>query len=315
MKTISVIVPVYNVEKYLEECLDSIIHQTYQKLQIVLVDDGSTDSSGIICDEYAKKDSRITVLHQTNQGAGAAKNAGLELIKGDYFTFLDSDDYIELNMYEVLIEKMNNYDVDIVQCLFTNEGVNQSLFNNYVFQRKGIRKLSPKKYLYEILYDWKYALLWNKLYKSNLLGTIRFPRGRKIDDEFFTYKLIGRASSILCIDSSLYHYRMRKTGVMNESSKRRLVSERVESFEERYHYISETYTSLASDYYKHLSEYIDYELKQTEDLALIEFLKIKQKDYPLKTLTLEQRIRLKLQHIGNKASNNRDNINRMEFFD
>lgn len=100
LELISVIVPVYNVEKYIRECLDSIVNQTYKNLQIILVDDGSTDNSGKICDEFAKKDSRITVVHQENQGAGVAKNTGLELIEGEYFSIIDSDDYIDLSMYE-----------------------------------------------------------------------------------------------------------------------------------------------------------------------------------------------------------------------
>ena len=118
LELISVIVPVYNVEKYIRECLDSIVNQTYKNLQIILVDDGSTDNSGKICDEFAKKDSRITVVHQENQGAGAAKNTGLELIEGEYFSIIDSDDYIDLSMYEKMVSLMKQYDSDIVQCLF-----------------------------------------------------------------------------------------------------------------------------------------------------------------------------------------------------
>ena len=113
---ISVVIPVYNVEKYLGECIESVINQTYSNLQIILIDDGSTDSSGIICDQYADKDKRITVVHQENAGAGAAKNRGLDLVKGKYFSIIDSDDYIELNMYEKMLDYINKFKVDIVQC-------------------------------------------------------------------------------------------------------------------------------------------------------------------------------------------------------
>lgn len=315
MKTISVVVPVYNVEKYLKECLDSIIHQTYKDLQIILIDDGSTDSSGSICDEYAIIDNRITVVHQVNQGAGAAKNTGLELINGDYFVLLDSDDYIELDMLEIMMNQMIYHRVDIVQCLFLHEAISGSLQANYVFQRKKMRKISPSEFLYEMLFDWKYALFWNKLFKRDMLKCIRFPQDRKIDDEFFTYKLIGNSASILCIDNCFYHYRMRKTGVMNGNTKYRLITDRVESFEERYEFIAKRFPSLKKDFYKHLSEYIDYELIHTEDIALIEYLNKKHDEYPLKKPPIMQRIKMRIKlATSNKTPKNR-NLDIMEYYD
>ena len=131
LELISVIIPVYNVEKYIRECLDSIVNQTYKNLQIILVDDGSTDNSGKICDEFAKKDSRITVVHQENQGAGAAKNTGLELIEGEYFSIIDSDDYIDLSMYEKMVSLMKQYDSVFVQCLFKQVYVNKIIMRQY----------------------------------------------------------------------------------------------------------------------------------------------------------------------------------------
>ena len=105
---ISIIVPIYNVEKYIHKCIESIINQTYKNLEIILVDDGSPDNCGNICEEYAKNDSRIKVIHKENNGLSSARNAGLEICKGDYIGFVDSDDYIELNMYEVLINALKN---------------------------------------------------------------------------------------------------------------------------------------------------------------------------------------------------------------
>ena len=140
---ISVIVPVYNVEKYIRECLDSIVNQTYKNLQIILVDDGSSDNSGKICDEFAKKDSRITVVHQENQGAGAAKNTGLELIEGEYFSIIDSDDYIDLSMYEKMVSLMKQYDSDIVQCLFKQVYVNKIIMRQY--SQKIVHSVNPAK--------------------------------------------------------------------------------------------------------------------------------------------------------------------------
>ena len=248
MKIISVIIPVYNVEKYLSECLDSVINQTYKNLQIIIVDDGSTDFSGKICDVYAEKDNRITVVHQKNAGAGAAKNTGLELIDGDYFSIIDSDDYIELDMYEKMVNSLEKYNADIVQCLFRNVFVNDSFDRKYKIKGNYPKVLTSKSFLKEYLYDWKYAIFWNKLFKSSLLKEIRFPVGRKIDDEFFTYKLVCSAKKVVNIDDILYNYRMRKTSVMNENDSDRLIYDRIDCFIERYNYISNVYPSLKKNY-------------------------------------------------------------------
>lgn len=248
MKTISVVIPVYNVEKYLPECLDSVINQIYKNLQIILVDDGSTDSSGKICDEYAEKDNRITVVHQKNAGAGAAKNTGLELIDGDYFSIIDSDDYIELDMYEKMVNSLEKYNSDIAQCLFRNVFVNDSFDRKYKIKGNYPKILTSKNFLKEYLYDWKYAIFWNKLFKKSLLQNIKFPVGRKIDDEFFTYKLVCNAKKVANIDNILYNYRMRKTSVMNENNSDRLIYDRIDCFIERYNYVSNVFPSLKKKY-------------------------------------------------------------------
>lgn len=248
MKKISVVIPVYNVEKYISECLDSVVNQTYKNLQIILVDDGSTDFSGKICDVYAEKDNRITVVHQKNAGAGAAKNTGLELIDGDYFSIIDSDDYIELDMYEKMVNSLEKYNADIVQCLFRNVYVNDSFDRKYKIKGSYPKVLTSKSFLKEYLYDWKYAIFWNKLFKSSLLKEIRFPVGRKIDDEFFTYKLVCNAKKVVNIDNILYNYRMRKTSVMNENNSDRLIYDRIDCFIERYNYVSDIYPSLKKKY-------------------------------------------------------------------
>lgn len=248
MKKISVVIPVYNVEKYLSECLDSVINQTYKNLQIILVDDGSTDFSGKICDVYAEKDNRITVVHQKNAGAGAAKNTGLELIDGEYFSIIDSDDYIELDMYEKMVNSLEKYNADIVQCLFRNVYVDDSFDRKYKIKGNYPKVLTSKIFLKEYLYDWKYAIFANKVFKSSLLKDIRFPVGRKIDDEFFTYKLVCNAKKVVNIDNILYNYRMRKTSVMNENNSDRLIYDRIDCFIERYNYVSDIYPSLKKKY-------------------------------------------------------------------
>lgn len=253
-RTISVVIPVYNVEKYLKECLDSVVGQTYKNLQIILVDDGSTDTSGAICDDYAKKDERITVVHQKNQGAGAAKNTGLELVEGEYLSLIDSDDYIDEKFYETLLRAMESYDADVVQCLFDNCFLDRSLKRQYYFSTDKTRKVKAKHFLFETLYDWKYAVFWNKLFKTKLLGEARFPVGRKIDDEFFTYKLVCKAKLIVNINEHLYYYRMRGSSVMNDNSREQLNKDRFDCFKERYAYVTKKYPSLEGDYYLHLSD-------------------------------------------------------------
>lgn len=272
MKTVSVVIPVYNVEKYLPECLDSVINQTYKNLQIILVDDGSTDSSGKICDEYAEKDDRITVVHQSNAGAGAAKNTGLELIDGDYFSIIDSDDYIELDMYEKMVNSLEKYNSDIAQCLFRNVFVNDSFDRKYKIKGNYPKVLTSKKFLSELLYDWKYAIFANKVFKTSLLKDIRFPVGRKIDDEFFTYKLVCNAKKVVNIDNILYNYRMRKTSVMNENNSDRLIYDRIDCFIERYNYIKKVYPSLERKYLLKLYDgllYFKTQLNNTEKIESI----------------------------------------------
>lgn len=270
MKTISVVIPVYNVEKYLSECLDSVINQTYKNLQIIIVDDGSTDFSGKICDVYAEKDNRITVVHQKNAGAGAAKNTGLELIDGDYFSIIDSDDYIELDMYEKMVNSLEKYNADIVQCLFRNVFVNDSFDRKYKIKGNYPKVLTSKSFLKEYLYDWKYAIFWNKLFKKSLLQNIKFPVGRKIDDEFFTYKLVCNAKKVVNIDNILYNYRMRKTSVMNENNSDRLIYDRIDCFVERYDYIRKKYPSLDKKYLTKLYDSLLYYKTQVNNTEKLE---------------------------------------------
>ena len=287
-KLISVVVPVYNVEKYIRESLDSIINQTYENLQIILIDDGSTDSSGSICDEYAASDDRITVIHQKNAGAGAAKNTGLDLIQGEYFSIIDSDDYIELNMYEKMVCYMENYRVDVVQCLFRNVFVNRKVYRNYIVKSKPIRKVSRNKFLKEYLYDWKYAIFWNKLFKTSLLKNIRFPIGRKIDDEFFTYKLICNSEYILNVQDVLCNYRMRQSSVMNDNADKRLIMDRIDCFVERYEYVSERFPELEALYYQKLADaLIYYKNIVPDDIEVLNSLINK---YPLKKRSIIDKI-------------------------
>lgn len=243
MRLVSVIIPVYNVEKYLKKCLDSIINQTYKCLQIIIIDDGSTDLSGHICDEYAKKDNRITVIHQNNAGAANAKNTGLDNIKGDYLTFVDSDDWVELKWIEKMVNAMDRYDVDVVECGFDN------VFMNVVEKGKEYKDgeiLTTEEYFRQYNDNWVSVIFWNKMFKANLTNSIRFRKERRcIDDEFYTYKVVSNGEKMVRISDILYHYRQRKSSAAHsEENLYQITEDNLEVLIERYKWILKKYKKL-----------------------------------------------------------------------
>lgn len=208
---ISVIIPVYNVENYLERCIDSIINQTYDNLEIILIDDGSNDNSGLICDQYAKKDNRITVIHNSNQGLSKTRNNGLDLAKGTYIAFMDSDDYIEKNFikdtYKMIIE--NNVDLAITKLKVDYENKIPKLN-----QSSGYRIIDSKSALEEMLYtELYYISACGKLYKKSLFDGIKFPNNQLFEDVNTIYKLINKAKKVCCTDNEYYIYYVRKNSI------------------------------------------------------------------------------------------------------
>lgn len=253
-KIISVIVPVYNVVKYLRECVNSLTSQTYQELEIILVDDGSTDGSGELCDILAKQDTRIKVIHQQNGGAASAKNAGLRAASGTYLAFVDSDDYLELDAYEFMLNAMQKYGADVVRCGFEN------VFVDYMEEHTGhlVQKtFSGEKFLEEFTRDWTCGLLWDKLYRRKLFEGIFFEEGHKIDDEFFTYQGIMRAKMILQIPRVIYHYRKRKSSIMcSKDSQNQLVLDKLEYSLQRRKKVIATFPALRDIYNEHYVNFL-----------------------------------------------------------
>lgn len=200
MEKISVVVPVYNVEKYLERCIKSILGQTYSNLELILVDDGSTDHSPEICDAYQKADDRVRVLHKENTGAGDSRNQGIDLAQGEYITFIDSDDYISEKFLEILHETMQKEQCQIVQCgyLFGKE-------ENYPFplEEKKVQVFDRREAF--MTRDTK-IIMCAKLFRRELFDEIRYPKVSVHDDEFITYRLIYQADKIALIDLPLYYY-------------------------------------------------------------------------------------------------------------
>lgn len=250
MKTVSIVIPVYNVEKYLSECLDSVINQTYKDLQIIIVDDGSTDSSGKICDQYAEKDNRITVIHQKNAGAANAKNTGLDNVKGEYLAFVDSDDWVEHNWIETLVNAMEKYDVDVVECGFDNVFVNE-VEEGKVYTDGEM--LTTEDYFIQYNENWVSVIFWNKFFRAELTEGIRFRKERRcIDDEFYTYKVVSNAKKMVRVSGILYHYRQRKSSAAHsEKNLLQITDDNLDVLIERYRWITKRNKSLRNMYLKH----------------------------------------------------------------
>lgn len=216
MPAISLIVPVYKVEPYLRECVDSILAQTFTDFELILIDDGSPDNCGIICDEYAEKDNRIIVIHQKNGGLSAARNAGLDVAKGEYVTFIDSDDVVSPQYLKLLYGQLLNNGCDISICgniEFTKDYSQiEHVVNGYVT----VTGREATKGIYD---DKKRApvMACGKLYKIKLFDSIRFPEGRIHEDDYIVPILLYRSEKVCILSSKLYGYRQRDDSIMGKT--------------------------------------------------------------------------------------------------
>lgn len=206
---ISVIIPVYNTEEYLEKCLDSVLNQSYENLEILIVDDGSTDSSGMICDEYAQKDCRIKVIHKTNGGQGTARNAALDIASGDYIAFVDSDDWIEKDMYMTLYTNAVKYQADISTCR-NDTGDLSPTEKCYVFAQPGLME----EHLLGHCGTGQSPC--DKLYVRRLFRDIRFPETRAYEDAATLYKVFALCQRLVHQDTVMYHYYRRENSTMTQ---------------------------------------------------------------------------------------------------
>lgn len=210
---ISIVVPVYNVEKYLNKCIESIINQSYSNLEIILVDDGSKDSSGIMCDSYILKDKRIKVIHKENGGLSDARNAGIEIAKGEYLSFIDSDDYVHKDFIKVLYGLCIKYNSDISMCgafeTSKDEDFNFNLEqgNECIKYSRGI--LEKKESIY--------CVAWNKLYKKEIFKHIRYPKGKLHEDVAVINKILYYSNKIAITDLRLYFYYNNPNSIMRST--------------------------------------------------------------------------------------------------
>lgn len=213
---ISIIVPVYNVEQYLDKCIESLLKQTYKYIEIILVDDGSTDNSGSICDEYARKSSNIHVIHTENRGLSAARNSGLRIAKGVYIGFVDSDDWVESDTYMVLWKNLIMHNADISCIAMKYEYVDDA--DNVLKKNNIVTECNITGLLTAIIkHSGVYGYVWNKLFKRELICGLEFNEMlRSCEDLVFTTQYAIRCKKGVYTDSELYHYRQRSTSMTGE---------------------------------------------------------------------------------------------------
>lgn len=202
---ISVIVPVFNCEVFLSDCVASILAQSYRNLEIILIDDGSTDTSGALCDSFADEDSRIQVIHQSNQGVSAARNEGMRIANGDLISFIDADDTLDSDMYEFLVNLLEQYDADIAHCAYRHV-VGEEI--RLVHDTKKVYLQDRQKALQCLVGSTLFVgSLWNKLYRREILCGITFDESLKINEDIlFNYWAFKNAKKTVFADSAKYNY-------------------------------------------------------------------------------------------------------------
>jgi glycosyltransferase involved in cell wall biosynthesis len=206
---ISVIIPVYKTEKYLDRCVESVVNQTYKNLEIILVDDSSPDNCPQMCDGWAQRDARIKVLHIENNGVANARNKALDIAAGEYIAFADSDDYMELGMLQTLYDNLCDYDADISVCSYTRENEPDEPANTRLVSHADAMRLIA-------LGDYKYGVLWNKLYRADAVKDFRMPQLICSEDLVFNFYAFEHSENIVECDLRLYHYMFNESSTTNQ---------------------------------------------------------------------------------------------------
>lgn len=270
---ISVIVPVYNVQDYLCACIDSVLKQSYKDFELLLVDDGSTDQSGKICDEYARRDQRVRVFHKENGGVCSARNVGLDHMRGDFCLLVDSDDVIHPDLMARSKELISNYPCECVIYNYKKVEEDFTLCNAPWVNQGPIEHMTRDQAFSEILSGKRFRMLaWNKLYKSSLWEGIRFPEDRSFgDDTSVTYKLIGRCSNVIYTSAPMYYYRDRAGSALHK----RISEKNLQLFDA----YNELLDYVGSECQQHMGEAADAYLVRMFDLfARLRTSKIAQKE-------------------------------------
>lgn len=240
MEKISIVVPIYNVENYIVKNIESLINQSYKNIEIILVDDGSPDKCGSICDEYAKKDDRIVVIHKKNGGLSDARNAGIDIATGEYITFIDSDDYVSSHYCEILYNsiKENNADISICNYISFDEG--EECKEKVVDDVIVMNSIEALQNLYNVAggFGQEMHVAWGKLYKMSLFKSLRYPVGKINEDEFVIHHLYGASDKVVLNKSVLYFYLQRGSSIMGQTfSEKRLAG--LEALMDRINYFKD----------------------------------------------------------------------------
>jgi glycosyltransferase involved in cell wall biosynthesis len=273
---ISVIIPVYNVEDYLHKCLDSIISQTYENLEIIVVNDGSTDNSAQICEEYAKKDSRIKLLHKENGGLSSARNAGLDIADGEYIGFVDSDDFIEKNMYERMLNALKEYSANLVICsYFSDREIKYPCEKSMLADVDFVFKLYLKDYIQ--------AYACNKLYSREIFREIRYTDGILFEDMDVFLRIIQKAGKTVLLNDKLYHYVQRENSITNSKFNPRQTKclDIIETYKEYSKKMGGIYDDLIKERIMFLSWWLLCQMSKTKDKNHVKrFVKIIRESKP-----------------------------------
>ena len=292
---VSIIIPIYGVEDYLEHCVRSILNQTYKNLEIILVDDGSPDGCPAMCDAYAKEDPRVIVIHKQNGGLSDARNAGMEIAKGGYIMFVDSDDWVAPEIVETLMNLLTGHDADIAECSYANVYKDRiepkTKCTGEIIEATPIQSLS-------LMLDYRTFLpvAWGKLYRKDIMCGISFPVGRLHEDEFTTYKYHLNARRLVYIDMAFYFYnQMRSDSTMHkeyhlkrldgcEAFRERMCLYWSLGFDELEPLMSNYYCwSLFDNLYQCWQNKLQgAQLSVTISEALVDYIEIKQRQIPLR---------------------------------
>ena len=239
---VSVIIPIYNVENYLNRCVESIVNQTYKNMEIILIDDGSPDNCPKMCDEWAIIDSRIKAIHKKNGGLSDARNAGMEIAAGEYISFIDSDDYISQDFFETLLLVMEKENSDIVECSVV-KFYEDDRFEEFS-DDLAVTTFETESALSGLIAENPFHQhVWNKIYKADCVNDILFPVGKLNEDEFWTYQVFGKAKKVTKMNKTMYFYLQRNNSIMGENYNIRRL-DALEGKANRQEYIEKNYPAL-----------------------------------------------------------------------
>lgn len=236
---VSIIVPIYKVEDFLHRCVDSILNQTYKNLEIILVNDGSPDRCGSICEEYARLDNRVKVIHKENGGLSDARNAGIEIAKGQYLSFIDSDDWIHEEYIEILFELLRKSNSEISICNFFMTSTENFQVDNLKIETYRYSNIEALEQMYGNEFYVQMVTAWGKLYKRELFEGISFPIGRIHEDEFTTYKLLYKANKIVLTTAKLLYYWQREDSIMGDRCNIKNKLDQIDALKERVEFFTQ----------------------------------------------------------------------------